>query len=50
MDTPEFGNPRSKLKLTHYPILEQCRAIGFDNLSPIIWYKISNMQTGVYER
>lgn len=29
----------------HAGIQEQCRAIGFDNLSPIIWYKIANMQT-----
>lgn len=29
----------------HAGIQEQCRAIGFDNLSPIIWYKIANIQT-----
>ena len=29
----------------HAGIQEQCRAIGFDNLAPIIWHKISNMQT-----
>jgi hypothetical protein len=22
---------------------EQCRQIGFDNLAPIIWYKIANI-------
>lgn len=26
----------------HAGIQEHCRAIGFDNLAPIIWYKISN--------
>jgi DNA modification methylase len=26
----------------HAAIQEQCRKIGFDNLAPIIWYKISN--------
>ena len=26
----------------HGSIQERCRKIGFDNLSPIIWYKISN--------
>ncbi|HKW89407.1 MAG TPA: site-specific DNA-methyltransferase [Candidatus Acidoferrales bacterium] len=26
----------------HSSIQEQCRRIGFDNLAPIIWYKISN--------
>jgi DNA modification methylase len=30
----------------HASIQEHCRAIGFDNLAPIIWYKISN---AVYE-
>jgi len=30
----------------HASIQEHCRAIGFTNLSPIIWYKISN---AVYE-
>jgi DNA modification methylase len=30
----------------HASIQEQCRAIGFDNLAPIIWHKISN---AVYE-
>ncbi len=29
----------------HAGIQEQCRAIGFDNLSPIIWHKIANMRT-----
>ena len=29
----------------HASIQESCRAIGFDNLAPIIWHKISNMQT-----
>lgn len=26
----------------HSSIQERCRAIGFDNLAPIIWYKIAN--------
>ena len=26
----------------HASIQEQCRAIGFDNLAPIIWHKIAN--------
>jgi len=26
----------------HASIQEHCRALGFDNLAPIIWYKISN--------
>lgn len=30
----------------HAAIQEQCRAIGFDNLAPILWYKIAN---AVYE-
>ena len=34
----------------HAGIQEQCRAIGFDNLSPIIWHKIANMQTEVTNR
>lgn len=28
----------------HASIQEMCREIGFDNLSPIIWYKIANAQ------
>lgn len=28
----------------HASIQERCRAIGFDNLSPIIWHKIANAQ------
>lgn len=27
----------------HASIQEQCRKIGFDNLAPIIWYKIANV-------
>lgn len=26
----------------HASIQERCRALGFDNLAPVIWYKISN--------
>ena len=29
----------------HASIQVQCRDIGFDNLAPIIWHKISNMKT-----
>ncbi|MYF79656.1 MAG: site-specific DNA-methyltransferase, partial [Chloroflexi bacterium] len=29
----------------HAAIQEQCRRIGFENLSPIFWHKISNQQT-----
>ncbi len=28
----------------HASIQERCRAIGFDNLAPIIWHKIGNIQ------
>jgi DNA modification methylase len=28
----------------HASIQERCRLIGFDNLAPIIWYKIANAQ------
>jgi DNA modification methylase len=28
----------------HATIVEQCRSLGFDNLSPIIWHKIANAQ------
>jgi modification methylase len=28
----------------HASIQERCRVIGFDNLAPIIWYKIANAQ------
>ncbi len=28
----------------HASIQEECRRIGFDNLAPIIWYKIANAQ------
>ena len=28
----------------HASIQERCRAIGYDNLAPIIWYKIANAQ------
>lgn len=34
----------------HASIQEQCRSIGYDNLSPIIWHKISNMQTEVTKK
>ncbi|RMG77543.1 MAG: site-specific DNA-methyltransferase [Chloroflexi bacterium] len=31
----------------HASIQDRCRKIGFDNLAPIIWHKISNAQTEV---
>ncbi|MBW4697087.1 MAG: hypothetical protein KME03_04145 [Aphanocapsa lilacina HA4352-LM1] len=35
-----FG--RHRVFPLHASIQEHCRAIGFDNLAPIIWYKIAN--------
>ena len=34
----------------HAAIQTQCTAIGFDNLAPIIWHKITNMQTEASRR
>lgn len=36
------NNGRHTVVPLHAAIQEQCRIIGFDNLAPIIWYKISN--------
>jgi DNA modification methylase len=36
------NNGRHTVIPLHSSIQEQCRQIGFDNLAPIIWYKISN--------
>jgi DNA modification methylase len=36
------NNGRHTVVPLHASIQERCRAIGFDNLSPIIWHKISN--------
>ena len=36
------NNGRHTVVPLHASIQEQCRRIGFDNLAPIIWYKISN--------
>ena len=33
---------RHKVVPLHASIQERCRALGFDNLAPIIWYKIAN--------
>lgn len=33
---------RHKVAPLHASIQEHCRSLGFDNLSPIIWHKISN--------
>lgn len=38
----EFG--RHVVFPLHASIQEQCRNLGFDNLAPIIWYKIANAQ------
>ena len=40
------NNGRHRVVPLHASIQEHCRAIGFDNLAPIIWHKISN---AVYE-
>lgn len=39
------NNGRHSVVPLHADILKQCRDVGFDNLSPIIWHKISNVQT-----
>lgn len=36
------NNGRHTVVPLHASIQEQCRKIGFDNLAPIIWYKIAN--------
>jgi DNA modification methylase len=36
----EYG--RHRVIPLHSSIQERCRAIGFDNLAPVIWYKIGN--------
>lgn len=36
------NNGRHRVIPLHSSIQEHCRKIGFDNLSPIIWYKIAN--------
>lgn len=36
------NNGRHTVVPLHSSIQERCRAIGFDNLAPIIWYKIAN--------
>lgn len=36
------NNGRHTVVPLHATIREHCRAIGFDNLAPIIWHKISN--------
>jgi DNA modification methylase len=36
------NNGRHTVVPLHAAIQEQCRKIGFDNLAPIIWYKIAN--------
>lgn len=40
------NNGRHAVVPLHASIQEQCRALGFDNLAPIIWHKIAN---AVYE-
>jgi DNA modification methylase len=39
---PRRSNGRHVVYPLHASIQEHCRAIGFDNLGPIIWYKIAN--------
>jgi modification methylase len=36
------NNGRHTVVPLHASIQDQCRKLGFDNLAPIIWYKISN--------
>ena len=36
---------RHRVVPLHGSILAQCERIGFDNLAPIIWYKITNVRT-----
>lgn len=38
------NNGRHTVVPLHAAIQERCREIGFDNLAPIIWHKISNAQ------
>jgi DNA modification methylase len=38
------NNGRHTVIPLHASIQEHCRKIGFDNLAPIIWYKIANVQ------
>lgn len=40
MSRRQYG--RHRVMPLHADICVQCRKIGFDNLNPIIWYKISN--------
>ncbi len=40
-------NGRHMVMPLHSDIAVRCRKIGFDNLNPIIWYKISNAKTEV---
>jgi DNA modification methylase len=37
------NNGRHTVIPLHASIQERCRAIGFDNLAPIIWHKIANV-------
>lgn len=41
---PRRTNGRHVVYPLHASIQELCRKIGFDNLAPIIWYKIANIQ------
>ncbi len=41
------NNGRHTVVPLHASIQEHCRTIGFDNLAPIIWYKIANATTEV---
>lgn len=41
---------RHRVMPLHASIQEHCREIGYDNLAPIIWYKISNVNFEVSKR
>jgi len=44
---PRRKDGRHRVVPLHSSIQEHCRKIGFDNLAPIIWYKISNINMEV---
>ncbi len=44
------GHGKHQVIPLHATIQERCRQIGFDNLAPIIWYKISNASLEVNGR
>ena len=44
------GHGKHQVIPLHATVQEHCRLIGFDNLAPIIWYKISNVSLEVNGR